>query len=132
MSAHEEQQALAAALVELLAASPLAIARLRELVEREAPVASSFDRPAYTVGSLATTLEVSPRVIRGAIARGELDAAKRGGRWIISAAAVGRWAESDRGPAAARRPRRRTNGRGSLAAVMALLDTGANRSGTRL
>jgi excisionase family DNA binding protein len=132
MSAHGEQHTLAAALVELLAASPLALARLQELVAREMPVTSSFARPAYTVASLAATLEVSPRVIRGAIARGELDAAKRGGRWIISAAAVGRWAESDREPAAVRRPRRRPNGRASLAAVMALLDTGANRGETRL
>ena len=132
MSAQREQQALASALVELLASSPLAIARLRELVEIAPALAQPSEAPVYTAASLAAVLDVSARVIRGAIARGELDAAKRGGRWIISAEAVARWAEAGSAPAPGTSRRRRTNGRASLATVMALLDTGANSGGSRL
>jgi excisionase family DNA binding protein len=46
----------------------------------------------YTVASLAAVLDVSPRVVRGAIARGELQAAKRGGRYLIKPSAVHEWA----------------------------------------
>lgn len=47
---------------------------------------------AYTVASLAAELGVSAKAIRCAIARHELQAVKRGARWIISADAVGEWA----------------------------------------
>lgn len=132
MSAMAEQQALAAALVELLASSPTAVARLRELVEAESYGAPPVEAPAYTVASLAVTLGVSARVIRGAIARRELDATKRGGRWIISAMAVRRWAEgpAEKQPGATSRPQPRRHR--SLGAVMALLEPGASSSAPRL
>jgi hypothetical protein len=47
---------------------------------------------AYTVASLAAELGVSAKAIGCAIARRELQAVKRGARWIISADAVGEWA----------------------------------------
>jgi excisionase family DNA binding protein len=47
---------------------------------------------AYTVHSLAAELGVSPKAIRCAIARGELNGVKRGSRWIIPADAVNEWA----------------------------------------
>ena len=49
---------------------------------------------AYTVASLAAELGVSARAIRCAITRHELQAVKRGSRWIISADAVGEWASA--------------------------------------
>lgn len=57
---------------------------------------------AYTVASLADDLGVSQKTIRSAIARRELDAVKRGSRWIISAEAVRAWAT-----APPKQPRRR-------------------------
>ena len=133
MSAHGEQQALAAALVELLAASPLAIARLRELVERETP-------PSLDLRSRRPTRSRHSQR-RSRSRHGSSAARSRGVSWMRQSeagagssppTAVGRWAEGEREPAPVRCPRRRTNGRGSLAAVMALLDTGANRGETRL
>jgi excisionase family DNA binding protein len=112
MSAQAEQHALAQALVEVLASSPPAVARLRELLETEASNSLHLEAPAYTVASLALTLGVSARVIRSAISRGELDATKRGGRWIIAASAVRRWAEAVRGDA---RRRGRVRGGGGAA-----------------
>ncbi|MBV8219714.1 MAG: helix-turn-helix domain-containing protein [Solirubrobacterales bacterium] len=47
---------------------------------------------AYTVASLAAELGVSAKAVRCAIARHELQAVKRGSRWIISAGAVSQWA----------------------------------------
>jgi excisionase family DNA binding protein len=128
-----EQQALASALVELLASSPLAIARLRELVKAGRTEDTVPQAAAYTVASLAAVLGVSTRVVRGAITRGELDAVKRGGRWIIGAPAVGRWAEADARPISTRQgARRAVSASGPLTAVMALLDTGANLRSGRL
>jgi excisionase family DNA binding protein len=87
---------LASALVEALAADPAAISRLRELVALDAhPVAP--EPVIYTVASLAAVLDVSERVVRGAIARGELQAAKRGGRYLITAGAVREWAAVEPG-----------------------------------
>jgi excisionase family DNA binding protein len=83
---------LASALVEALAADPAAISRLRELVAVELPHPTAPEPVIYTVASLAAVLDVSERVVRGAIARGELQAAKRGGRYLISAGAVRDWA----------------------------------------
>jgi excisionase family DNA binding protein len=53
-------------------------------------------RAAYTVESLADELEVSPKTVRCAIARDELQAVKRGSRWIISARAVDEWVSAPR------------------------------------
>lgn len=89
----DSEYALAAALVELLARSPAALARLRDLVSVHEHVAPTA--PAYTVASLARVVGVSPRAVRDAIARGELVAAKRGGRWIISDDAVRAWARAE-------------------------------------
>ena len=101
---------LASALVEALAADPAAIARLRELVAVDLPRPVAPEPVVYTVASLAGVLDVSPRVVRGAIARGELQAAKRGGRYLISAAAVRDWAAVEPGAGSERlgrgRPRR--------------------------
>jgi excisionase family DNA binding protein len=121
-----DDHALAAALVELLAASPTAVSRLRELIESDDSPERTLSPPAYTVASLASTLNISARAIRGAIARGELEAAKRGGRWIISTDAVRAWARADDGVPRGRRPARRSNGRSPLRAALALLDTGAS------
>lgn len=118
--------ALAAALVELLAASPVAVSRLRELVGPPSPAIATVIPPAYTVASLAAALDVSPKTVRGAIARGELEATKRGGRWIISADAVQMWAQAQDGVGHGRRPARRANGRAPLTSALTLLDAGAN------
>ena len=91
----DRDQLLAAVLIELVASSPEALARLVELLEAHRPAGPQATAPAYTVASLAAALKVSPRAIRGAIARGELAAAKRGGRWIIAAGAVEAWAQED-------------------------------------
>jgi excisionase family DNA binding protein len=119
---------LARLLVDAVAADPVAIARLRELVS---PPPTADPRPiAFTVASLAEALHVSARVVRGAIARGELVAVKRGGRYIIAAGAVDDWAS------AAADGRRSANGRrhGPLRAAIALLDEpgGANGHARRL
>jgi hypothetical protein len=126
VSVPPSDHALAAALVELLAANPAALARLRELVQ---PRVSTPSPALYTSTSLAKTIDVSPKAIRGAISRGELVATKRGGRWIISADAVQAWARSDRsGP---RRRSVRTESR-PLANALTLFDTGANPARRRL
>jgi excisionase family DNA binding protein len=135
MSRHEaatadgRESALVAALIELLAASPAAMAQLVELLESQRPAQQS-ELLAYTVASLAAALGVSPRAVRGAITRGELVAVKRGGRWIISADAVRAWAQDDGTPrrVAARRPStRRDRPLGSAIALLAGAN-GAQRS----
>jgi excisionase family DNA binding protein len=88
---------LASALVEALAADPAAISRLRELVAVELPQPMAPEPVIYTVASLAAVVDVSERVVRGAITRGELRAAKRGGRYLISAGAVRDWAAVEPG-----------------------------------
>jgi excisionase family DNA binding protein len=60
---------------------------------------------AYTVASLAAELGVSAKAVRCAIARHELQAVKRGSRWIISADAVGEWATASGAHHATRRRR---------------------------
>ena len=85
--------ALAVELVEAIAASPVALERLRELVGR--PQTDPFGVTwalAYTPRTLAVELGRSERSIRAAIARGELEAVKRGRGWVISADAVAAWA----------------------------------------
>jgi len=80
---------LTRALLDELARDPEAIERLRALV---APTAARPSAPAYTVAQLAAETGLSPKAVRGAIARGELEAVKRGTRWIVSADAVAAWA----------------------------------------
>lgn len=126
--------ALASALVEALAADPAAISRLRELVAADPPRAQAPPPGIYTVASLAAVLQVSARVVRGAIARGELAATKRGGRYIISARAVDDWAAADphNGNSAPDSRRIRTaRPRGPLRATLdALGDTNHDRVAT--
>ena len=86
------EHALAAALIELLASSPSAMQRLVDLLEDRGLIHTEPTTPVYTVASLAEGVGVSAKVVRGAIARGELDAVMRGGRWIIPAEAVDAWA----------------------------------------
>ena len=88
-------------LVEVLASSPVAVARLRELLVTSEPAV------AYTVGSLARATGVTPKMVRNAIVRGELAAVKRGGRWLISAEAAHRWVSPERGARFVRRSRHR-------------------------
>ena len=125
------EEVLAAALIELLAASPAAMARLLELLESQRPIPRDTGTPAYTVGSLAELLRVSPKVVRGAISRGELAAVKRGGRWIISADAVSRWAQLDDAARPVRRRRGRPAANRPLGSALALI-AGANRAGRPL
>ena len=90
------EHALAAALIELLASSPSAMQRLVDLLEDRGLIHTEPTTPVYTVASLAEAVGISAKVVRGAIARGELDAVKRGGRWIIPAEAVDAWAHPRR------------------------------------
>ena len=116
MSADPVADGLARLLLEAVAVDPVALARLRELV---GPPPPADPRPiAFTVASLAEALHVSARVVRGAIARGELAAVKRGGRYVIAAAAVDDWANAaDDGRRAARGRRH-----GPLRSAIALLE----------
>ena len=94
---------LARALLDELAGDPVALERLRELVAAELPPAAA-PAPAYTVATLAAELGRSERSIRGAIARGELEAVKRGRGYVIGADAVAAWATTPASPTG--RPRR--------------------------
>lgn len=50
------------------------------------------DEPAaYTCRTLAAELGISPRAVRAAIGRGDLQAVRRGRGWIIGADAVAAW-----------------------------------------
>lgn len=85
---------------------PVALAELRSLLGPEVdrqPASAAV----YTVQSLADELGRTPRSIRGAIERGELEAVKRGRGYVISAEAVSRWASAPSGTPSrhARRPR---------------------------
>lgn len=65
------------------------------------------ERPAaYTVESLAAAVGLSPKSVRNAIARGDLAAVKRGGRWIVSSAAAERWSEPEADQRYSKRGRR--------------------------
>jgi excisionase family DNA binding protein len=101
--------ALAAEIVEAIASSPLALARLRELVAATDRTSDSHS-PAYTVRTLALELGRSERSIRAAIARRELQAVKRGRGYVISADAVAEWARASVLPTTphSRYPRRRS------------------------
>ncbi len=74
---------------------PSAMARLVELLEASGrSTRSPLHRSTRSPRSPRPS-RVSPKVVRGAITRGELAAVKRGGRWIISAEAVRAWAQLD-------------------------------------
>jgi excisionase family DNA binding protein len=96
---------LARALLDELAGDPAAVERLRELVA-PVPPDPSPGAVAYTPRTLAAELGRSERSIRAAIARGELQAVKRGRGWVIGADAVAAWAHAE-SSAPARRPRHR-------------------------
>jgi excisionase family DNA binding protein len=86
---------LARALLEDLAGDPVALARLRELASETNVTASHVgSAPAFTVATLAAELGRSERSIRAAIARGELQAVKRGRGYVIAADAVADWARA--------------------------------------
>jgi excisionase family DNA binding protein len=88
-------QTLASLLLEGLSDQDLA-AFARRLVPhlQEGQLDRAGAHSAYTVASLAAELGVSAKAVRCAIARHELQAVKRGSRWIISADAVNEWASA--------------------------------------
>jgi hypothetical protein len=82
------------ALFAALEADPVARAQLRSLLGAEVDREPVVSATAYTVQSLAAEIGRTPRSVRGAIERGELEAAKRGRGYVISAEAVSRWASA--------------------------------------
>ena len=112
-------------LVDVLAAAieqagPDQRARLRAALEIEPPEPEPAAKAIYTPQTLAAELGRSPRAIRGAIARGELEAVKRGRGWVIAAGAVERWAATSRAAAGGRGSRRRrVPGRGPMGRALA-------------
>ena len=86
-------QTLASLLLEGLTEQDLAVFARRLLPHlQEGQLARVGAHSAYTVASLAAELGVSAKAVRCAIARHELQAVKRGSRWIMSADAVIEWA----------------------------------------
>jgi hypothetical protein len=70
-------------------------AELRELAERLSPYLLGAGAPAppvYTAATLAAELAITPRAVRAAISRGELQGAKRGAGWLITRDAAMAWA----------------------------------------
>jgi len=119
-------QSFVAAIVE----DPVALAELRVHLDADGPALPSDAPLAYTVATLADSLGVSAKVVRGAIRRRELDAVKSGRRWLISTEAARAWTAGEHQPTT--RPRRMENvkraraGGPSLRAV--LCDSPANHS----
>ena len=72
-----------AALLEELHDNPAALAELRSLLEA--------GPAAYTPQTLARELGVTPRAIRAAIERGDLEARRSGRGYVIGAEAVAAW-----------------------------------------
>jgi excisionase family DNA binding protein len=72
-----------------LRGDPEMLEQLRELLG--APGAA-----VYTPATLAAELGVTPRAIRAAIERGDLQARRSGRGWVIGAAAVAAWAAPSR------------------------------------
>ncbi len=93
LAAVSAAQTLASLLLGGLSDQDLAVfaRRLLPHLEQEQPDRARA-QSAYTVASLAAELSVSTKAVRCAIARHELEAVKRGSRWIISADAVREWA----------------------------------------
>ena len=93
---------LLTALLAELRDDPAAIAELRELLGAGPAV--------YTPQTLAAELGVTPRAVRAAIERGDLEARRSGRGYVIGADAVAAWAlppASKRRPARAMKRRRR-------------------------
>lgn len=111
-----DHDALARAVVASLSRDPQAMRQLRALVVPE-PLREA-EPPAYTVASLAEVLGVTSKVVRNAVARGELTAVKRGGRWIIPSDAVAAWTH----PAAGGRRRHQVRARGDALPLRAALE----------
>jgi excisionase family DNA binding protein len=102
-----------AALLEELRDDPAALVELRALLGA---------RPAvYTPRTLAAELGVTPRAVRAAIERGDLEARRSGRGYVIGAEAVAAWARrlKSRSPARSRRRLGRESGplRNALAEV---------------
>jgi excisionase family DNA binding protein len=99
---------LLAAILEELRDDPSAAAELRALVGA---------RPAaYTPQTLAAELGITPRAVRAAIERGDLEARRSGRGYVIGAEAVAEWAT----PACKRRrevPRQRRALRDAMAVL---------------
>lgn len=88
------------ALIAELRDDPAAMAELRELL--------GVGRSVYTPQTLAAELGVTPRAIRAAIDRGDLEARRSGRGYVIGADAVAAWA---RPATSARRSARRSSRR---------------------
>jgi excisionase family DNA binding protein len=80
-------QWLVRVLVETLGVNGELVDELRALLVVD-DTGTKSSPPAYTVESLAAAVGVSAKAVRNAIARGDLQAVKRGGRWLVPAAAV--------------------------------------------
>lgn len=105
---------LAQLVLDEIAANPAALARLRELVgEVASPDGSTPVAAAYTVATLAAEVGRTERSIRAAIARGELQAVRRGRGYVIGADAVAAWTQGKRKLSTSARPRRSRPGRRS-------------------
>ncbi len=100
----EAETLLARAVLAALLDDRVALRRLQQAMCDFEAVAAPSSAPAYTVGSLAAALEVTPRVVGNAITRGELRAVKRGARWLIPPDAVIEWTHGE-ATAGFRRPR---------------------------
>jgi excisionase family DNA binding protein len=82
------------------------LVELASRLEPFTPTGAAAPAAVYSPATLAAELGRSERSIRGAIARGELDAVRRGRGWVISAEAVTEWAANGSrgsGPGPARR-----------------------------
>lgn len=86
---------LAEVIVNALADDPACLEQLRELLGPAQDNTALSAPPAYTVAGLAQALGVTCRVVRNAIARGELPAVKRGGRWYVAAESVAAWTTAE-------------------------------------
>lgn len=95
---------LARDLVDAIRADPAALAELRAALD----VQPADLAPAYTVARLAQLVGVTPRAVRGAIARGELHARREGAgtrtRYLIARTDAEAWA-TPTDPERPRRPR---------------------------
>ena len=124
MGAHRTSPSgeLAQLIVNALAEDQDALARLGELLGSHPDDAGALLPPAYTVAGLAQALGVTCRVVRNAIARGELAAVKRGGRWIVAADAVAAWTQAPTPVPPRRRPPASRTRRRPLRETLARLD----------
>lgn len=94
---------LAHVLLESLLADAECVRRLAQAIAAAGPPQPGGEPLAYTVEGLAEVVRISPRAVRNAITRGELEAVKRGGRWLISHDHAEAWAHGDGPPVEVRR-----------------------------